>query len=292
MRWVLRSGAALLLALGMVATAVAAAPDGKSAATAVPLPTSVSSSGTLTGSANGSFAFYTFNYAGHNTTGTVTLNVTPTDSNTTNAVGVNLYQNGATLKSMNALGSTSGSNFGLFSSPSAGPVLVQVYNYLPGKTASYNFTITGVTAPTLTTSPSAVVPASVASSGTGPSASNGGSTAGTAVSLPASVGASGTLTGSGNGSFAFYTFNYPGNGAIGTITLDVTPNDPNLTNAVGVNLYQNGTTLKSMNALGTMSGTNSATFSSANAGPVVVQVYNYLPDQTAAYHFTITGASQ
>lgn len=292
MRWVLRSGAALLLALGMVATAFAAAPDGKTAATAIPLPASVSSSGTLTGSANGSFAFYTFDYPGKETTGTITLNVTPTDSNTTNAVGVNLYQNGATLKTMNALGSTSGSNFGIFSSPTAGPMLVQVYNYLPGQAASYNFTITGVTAPAAAMSPSTVSPASVTGSVATPSTRNGGSTAATAVSLPASVGASGTLTGSGNGTFAFYTFNYPGNGTTGTITLDVTPNDSNLTNAVGVNLYQNGGTLKSMNALGTTSGTNSTTFSSATAGPILVQVYNYLPDQTASYHFTITGASQ
>ncbi|MGH2460745.1 MAG: hypothetical protein ACRDIY_17965 [Chloroflexota bacterium] len=292
MRWVLRCGAALLLALGMVATAVAAAPDGQTAAAAIPLPASVSSSGTLTGSANGAFAFYTFNYPGHDTTGTITLNVTPTDSNTTNAAGVILYQNGVTLKTMNALGSTSGSNFGMFSSPNAGPVLVQVYNYLPGQAASYNFTITGVTAAATPMSPSTVTPASVAAPVATSSTRNGGSTAETAVPLPASVGASGTLTGSGNGTFAFYTFDYPGNGTTGTVTLDVTPNDPNLTNAVGINLYQNGATLKSLNALGTTSGVNSTTFSSATAGPVLVQVYNYLPGQTASYHFTITGASR
>ena len=85
---------------------------------------------------------------------------------------------------------------------------------------------------------------------------------------------------------------YPGKGTTGTITLDVSPTDSNTTNAVGVNLYQNGTTLKSMNALGATSRRNSATFSSATAGPVLVQVYNYLPDQTASHKLTITGAAQ
>ena len=276
MRWFLHVGAALLLALGIASNAVAATPDGKTATTAIPLPASVSTSGTLTGTANGSFAYYTFDYPGNGTTGTITLNVTPTDSNTTNAVGVNLYQNGATLRSMNALGSTSGSNLGLFSSSIAGPVLVQVYNYLPGQTASYNFTITGVTSRAGIAAPTG----------------GGGETAATAVPLPGLVSASGTLTGSAEGSFAYYTFKYPGNGTTGTITLNVTPTDSNTTNAVGVNLYQNGVTLGSMNALGSTSGKNIQQFSSPTAGPVLVQVYNYLPGQTASYNVTITGATQ
>jgi hypothetical protein len=117
--------------------------DGKTAATALPLPAALSASGTLVGSAVGSFAYYPFDYPGDGATGTLALTVSPTDSNTTNAVGVNLYQ-GGTLLAMNALGAVSGSNSRTFAPPTAGPVLVQVYNYLPGQAASYDLAITGL----------------------------------------------------------------------------------------------------------------------------------------------------
>lgn len=289
MRLVLSVGAALLLVLGIAAVALAATPDGKTAATAIPLPVSVSASGTLTGTEEGSFAYYEFDYPGDGSTGTITLNVTPTDSNTTNAVGVNLYQNGVTLRSLNALGSTSGSNTGLFSSTTAGPVLVQVYNYLPGQTATYLFSITGAgtTSPVTPREAMAVAPSTPV-----PATGSGGATPESAFPLLAAVNASGTLAGDSNGSFYYYTFDYPGKGSLATVKLDVTPTDPNLTNAVGVNLYQNGTNLQALNALGTVSGTNFTTFSSQTAGPVTIQVYNYLPGETATYHLTISGVAQ
>jgi|GEM_PF-5350679 len=93
----------------------------------------------------------------------------------------------------------------------------------------------------------------------------------------------------GRGERAGKVLDYPGDGSVGNITLNVTPSDSNTTNAVGVNLYQAGTTLLSMNAVSPKPGTNSGTFSSTTAGPILVQVYNYLPGQNASYAFAITG---
>jgi hypothetical protein len=145
MTWFLRIGAVLLLTLGMASLAFASTADGKTAGTAFPLPSSLSATGTLVGQSFGAFTFYTLDYAGNGSVGTITLNVSPTDPNTTNAVGVNLYHAGANLPTMNGLSLTPGRNTGSFSSATAGPILVEVYNYLRGQTASYNFAITGVT---------------------------------------------------------------------------------------------------------------------------------------------------
>jgi hypothetical protein len=57
---------------------------------------------------------------------------------------VNLYLAGATLLTMNGKGATPGSNSGTFSSMTAGTIVVEVYNYLPNETVSYNFAVTGI----------------------------------------------------------------------------------------------------------------------------------------------------
>ena len=100
--------------------------------------------GTQVGDYNGAFTFYSFSYPGNGEIGTFVLNVNPTDSNTTNAVGVNLYLAGTNLLTMNAKGATPGSNSGIFSSTTAGTIVVEVYSYLPNATVSYNFAVTGI----------------------------------------------------------------------------------------------------------------------------------------------------
>lgn len=289
MRWFLRVGTALLLIFVLSANVLAANPDGSTAATAIPLPASLSASGTLTGLAQGAFAFYTLDYPGDGSVGSITLNVNPTDSNTTNAVGVNLYQAGAMLLSMNALGATSGVNLGKFSSTIRAPVLIQVYNYLPGQEATYHFSVSGISGQGA--SVGGLSTATSSSPATGTTVGSGGQMAKSAVPLSASLSASGVLTGSPIGSFAYYTFNSPGDGRSGTLTLTINPTNPGTTNAVGVNLYQAGSTLLSMNATSSVPGTNSGAFSSATAGPILVQVYNYMSGQTASYTFAITGTT-
>jgi hypothetical protein len=292
MRWLLRLLAALLLVLGATTPTLAATPDGTSPATAFPLPSSLTTSGSLVGASTGAWVYYSFNYPGNGTLGAVTISVTPSDRGTSNAAGVNLYQNNAQgnttpLLSINAVGAIPGTNSATFSSAAAGPILVQVYNYLPNHSTRYTVAITGLpyqgpTAPSALAPASGPTPAPTAVSGPG-------LTPATAGHLPSSLSASGTITGSGGGSYQYYTFTYPGSGQTGIVNLTVSPGDPLTSNAVGINLYQGSSRLASMNAVGPSPGVNSATFSSATAGPVLVQVYNFRPNQPATYSFTITG---
>jgi hypothetical protein len=267
-KWFLRIGVALLIASGLASTALAAADDGQTPATAIQLPTSLSASGNLVGSSEGGFNFYTFTNPGEGTTANISLSVTPNDPNTTNAVGVNLYQNGVNLLSMNGLSDTPGSRSGAFSTAMAGRILVQVYNYLPGLNAGYHFTITGIGAP----------PEQL------------GTTAASPLVMPQDMTASGTIVGGRSGAFRFYTLSYPG-GVTGTIALHVNPIDSNTTNAVGVNLYHEGANLLTMNGLGSIPGSNSGSFSSPTAGPILIEVYNYLPGQEVTYSFEVMGIS-
>jgi hypothetical protein len=208
MNWFLRVGAAMLLTFGLVTSAIAATGGGQTAATAVTLPTSLSASGSLAGSSEGAFTFYTFDNPANGTIGRVILNVTPSDSNTTNAVGVNLYEAGATLLNLNGLGSTPGTNSGTFSAATAGPVLVQVYDYLPGSNITYNFAISGITSAMTPVSPPVVATAVPETMGT---------TATNAIALPAALSATGSLVGKYQGAFIFYSFTNPSNGTSGPL---------------------------------------------------------------------------
>jgi hypothetical protein len=227
----------------------------------------------------GGFAFYAFDNPSIGTTGLFSLTFTPTDSTTANAFGVNLYQNGAQLLAMNGLSPNPGSNASNFSTAAAGPILVQIYNYLPASVASYSFTITGIA------SPSTSVTAPVVATPVGPI----GSTSANPLPQPASLSVAGSQVGNANGAFTFYSFNYPGNGEIGTVVLNVYPNDPNTTNDIGVNLYLAGANVLSMNAKGTIPGSNTGTFSSMTPGTVILEVYNYNPSLTYSYNVVVSG---
>jgi hypothetical protein len=280
MKWLLRVGAVVLLTLGLVSSVFAATGDGQTAATAIALPTSLSASGSFAGTTVGGFNFYTFDNPSSGTTGNFSLKFTPTDSTTANAVGVNLYQNGARLLAMNGLSPTPGSNASNFSTATAGPILVQMYNYLPGSVVSYSFTVTGIATPTTeVATPVVATPTPVPL----------GSTDARPIMLPASLSASGMQVGNASGAFTFYAFNYPGNGEVGTITLNVAPTDPNLANYVGVNLYLDGTNVLSMNSQSLTAGQKIGTFSSTTSGTVLLEVYNYNPFVTYTYNFTVSG---
>ena len=282
MNWFLRIGAGLLLALGLVATA-AAAPSGSTAATAKPLPASLSASGSIAGDSAGSYQYYTFNYPGDGSTGTITLNVTPTDPTVGNAVGLNLYQDGTQLASMNALSPTPGTNFAIFSSTTRAPILVQVYNYDQGATASYDFAITGVTASTpVTAAPSSATPAPAASSST--AAEKAAGTASNPIQLTAGKAISGTLAGDGGGSYVYYTIDYPGDGSTQTVTVNYSPTGIDVGNGVSVSIYQDGTTLNSESgSASSQPGTLAVGYTSLTKGPVLIQIANYNPSPTISY---------
>lgn len=287
MNWFLRIGAGSLLALSLVATA-AAAPAGSTAASAKPLPESLSASGTIAGDSAGSYQYYTFNYPGDGSTGTITLNVAPTDPTVGNAVGLNLYQDGTQLASMNALSPTPGTNFAIFSSTTRAPVLVQVYNYDQGATASYNFAITGVTESTpAATAPASATPAP-ASATTAPAATKeAAGTESDPIPLTAGKTLSGTLAGDGGGSYVYYTIDYAGDGSTQTVTVNYSPTGIDVGNGVSVSVYQDGTTLNSESgSASSQPGTLEVGYTSLTKGPVLIQIANYNPSPTISYNIS------
>lgn len=279
----LRFGLGFLLALALVSNVFAAAGDGTTAATAIPLPASLSATTTLAGSTGGAFVYYTFT-SSHAAAATLSVTVTPS---TSGGVGVNLYQAGALIASTNGVSpSASDGAQSLSFGVAPGPVLVQVYNYAAGQSAAISFGITGI---------DAVVPASSSAS-----ASAGSGTSAPASLAPAQpagfVAASsttlitwGSITGSAGGAYRYYTFNIPANRATGAITLVVSSRDPDTNRAVGINLLQDDVTLASINTASAVPGVNSAGFPLTTAGQVRVQVYDYLPGKSVDYAIVVAG---
>jgi hypothetical protein len=273
-QWFLRIGTGLLLALGIAMTAFAATPDGKTAATAIPISSSKAETGSLTGSSAGAFEFFTFEYPGDGSVGTITLSISPNDPATANAVGVNLYQGSNQLATMNAVGATPGTNSVTFSSTTMGPVLAQVYNYNQGETVSFSLTLSGVAQTTAPPAPQVTLPTPTpVAAGQSPS-----------KALPLTTSASGTLAGNPAGSFAFYTFNYPGDGSTQSVTLNYSPGGVDVGNAITLSVFQNGTQLVSDSGdHASAPGQLTVSFSSTTAGPVLVQIGNYNPSPTITY---------
>lgn len=276
MNWLLRIGAGLLLLLGSATTAFAATTGGgETPSTAIGLSETAPATGTLTGSAAGAFAYYTFQYPGNGSQGTLTLSISPNDPSTANAVGVNVYQAGATLATANAVGPTPGTNSVTFSSTTAGPILVQVYNYSQGEAVGYQLSLSGITAP-----------AATPSSSTAPTSSPAPAPAGASASSPISLtGArSGQLPGNTAGSYVYYTLDYPGDGSTQTVNLSFSPAGADVANAVFLNVYQNGTLLTSVQGTaGPALGQLVASYSSTTKGPVLIQIANYNAASTISY---------
>lgn len=275
MSWILRIGAGVLLALGAVASTFAATADGKTAATAIALSTSSPATGSLTGSAAGSFEFFTFDYPGDGSVGTLTLNVNTNDPAVDNAVGVNVYQGANLLATMNALGSPAGTNSVTFSSTTPGPILVQVYNYHPSASVAFSLSLSGVAA----TTPAPTTPVAPTAS---PTPTNAGSSPNNPIKLTTS--SSGMLPGNPAGSFVYFTVDYPGDGSTQSVTLNFSPAGADVANALIVNVYQNGNTLASVQATQAETlGQLTVSYSSTTAGPVLIQLANYNPSPTISF---------
>ncbi len=102
--------------------------------------------------------------------------------------------------------------------------------------------------------------------------------------------AHGSIVGSSAGAYNFYTVNYPGQYVVGTLTLNFSPSDPITSSAVGLDVYQNGTEIASTNGTsGPNPGTTTTPFAVAQAGPVLVEVYNYDPGENVTYELDLSG---
>jgi hypothetical protein len=109
--------------------------------------------------------------------------------------------------------------------------------------------------------------------------------------LPLTGIATGSLTGSTAGSYSYYTFDYPGNGSVATLSYSVSPNDPVTISSVGVNVYQGGTLLATNNAVGNPPGSSAVDFSSTTPGPILVQVYDYGQGLPANFQLQLSGVT-
>ena len=95
----------------------------------------------MNGSTAGAYRYLDFSYPTAGTQATLTLNYSPADPSTANAVGVNLWQNGALLATTNGVSSTPGSATLAFSSSTAGPILAQLYNYTNGESVDFSYIV-------------------------------------------------------------------------------------------------------------------------------------------------------
>jgi hypothetical protein len=280
MRWLVRIAAGLVLALGLVLPAFAAQPDGRTPQTAFPL--SGTAAGSLIGTTGGTFTYYTFNYPGDGSQGSLALTFSPGDQATANGIGVTLWQAGSQFKSISGVSNVPGANSTTFSSTTPGPILAQVYNYNPGVAVSYQLALAGVSQTAPAPAASGPAPAVAAPTPTPVPAAGGDGSANSP--FPLSAPASGILPGSKYGSFVNYTFNYPGDGSQQSATLDFSPRGNEVGNAVFLTLYQNGVQLaQGQGSASQTLGHIVVNFSSTTSGPILAQVSNYNMDATISY---------
>jgi hypothetical protein len=99
-----------------------------------------------------------------------------------------------------------------------------------------------------------------------------------------------SLWGNRAGSFAYYRFEYPGNGSVITIDLDAAPGDPVALQGVGFNVYgYNGYLIGSGTRDLYIADRKTLEWADQNRGPWLVQVYNYLDGVSVAFHLKVQG---
>ncbi|HEX5416747.1 MAG TPA: hypothetical protein VFZ25_13845 [Chloroflexota bacterium] len=266
------------LALGSGGFAAAATISGSAGSSSNPISLISGKlvSGSLTGSSAGNFAYYSYNYSGDGSPDTLTLSLNTENPAISNSVGINLWQNGSEVETMNATGSAPGTNTLTFFSGTAGPVLVQVYNYANGTPVAYQLAFTGANAAAASPAGASTSPASSPSSTATPTKSG---TASNPTELKGSM--SGRLMGSTAGSYVYYTLPYAGDGSTQTVNLSFAPNDPAAANALFIAVYQNGNQLTlAQGSEAGPPGQLAVSYSSATQGPVVIQLGNYNPADT------------
>ena len=262
--------AGLLAGFAIVGSAGAVAPDGSSAANAIPLTTG-SDSGTIVGSGAGAYRYYVLQGVKADAEVSINFTFSPTEQPVANAIGLVAWQQGARLGQITGQSYTPGATNLRFRTPAAGDVVLQVYSYYPGVAVTFGLqaVATGgavVYPPAPTETPKSLSPAQ--------------------PGAPASS-TSALLPGNRTGSAHYYQFSYPGGGVVRSITLTVSPNGADVTNAVFLSVYQDGKLLVTGCAREVVvPGVLTLRYSSASSAPVLVEVANYNASRTIAYTLT------
>ena len=235
-----------------------------------PVALTGSFSGSLAANSGGSYRYAQFNYPGDSSTVTLNLTVDNALPLETGAAGFNIYQAGNMIGSSTEISPNTASY--TLSSSTAGPVLIQVFDF-NGSTGE-NFTLTPQGLPSMTP---AATPASTATT-------SAAATANAKPSQNPQLGgaATGSLAGNSGGSFALYTLAFPGNTGNTTLSLDVSPTLDVANAAVGFNVYDANGNLAGSGQQ-TDVGTISLNISNLAAGSYTVQVFNYDPSSTVSY---------
>jgi len=114
--------------------------------------------------------------------------------------------------------------------------------------------------------------------------------AGMPVHLPGDQVVEFTLVGSPAGSFAYYTIDYPGDGRIIALDLDLAPGDPVASHAAGLNVYgPNGFFIGSARRSLTKVDRKTLYWSDTNPARWLIQVYNYLDGTPISFRLQIGG---
>jgi hypothetical protein len=110
------------------------------------------------------------------------------------------------------------------------------------------------------------------------------------VAIPYDQGYDFALWGSRAGSFAYYKLEYPGNGSVITIRLDMAPGDPAAQRGLGFNVYAiDGYLIGSGTRAEDVADQKVLQWADFNRGPWLIQVYNYLDGLLANFHLQVQG---
>jgi hypothetical protein len=110
------------------------------------------------------------------------------------------------------------------------------------------------------------------------------------VDIPYDQEVSFTLSGNRAGAFAYYSIEYPGDGRVVTIELDLAPGDPVAMNAAGLNVYgPNGYFIGSGVKSPDKVDRKVVQWSDYNRTRWLIQVYNYLHDVPVSFRLKVSG---
>jgi hypothetical protein len=268
-RLLVGGGAAACLLLPGAALADSPAAPAAGALPSNPLPLSSAITGSLAANSGGSFRYAQFSYPGDSSTVTLNLTVDNALPLETGAAGFNVYQAGNLIGSSSDTSPTTAS-FNLISS-TAGPVLVQVFDYDGSNGVNFTLTPQGLPAAAAT---------AATTSATGTAAVSPKTASSQILSLGGS--AAGTLAGNSGGSFAVYSLDYAGSNQDMALNLAVTPADAVASTAVGFNIYDAQGNLVTSGQQ-TDVGTVSQDITNLASGSYTVQVFNYDPTTSVSY---------
>jgi hypothetical protein len=229
--------------------------------------TAYTAEGQIAGSAAGAFNYFTVEYAGGDTQLSVSLTVTPSNVMEPGAYGFNVYEGETLLVSGDEVERTptSATKTAVLSRQSPGVLVIQVYNYRDGETASYSLGVNG-----------AAGSVADAIGNTGPESSLQLSSA--------QVAYRGTVR--GNGGFAYYGFNYQGSGERVTLVLGFKPGYGITAGGVGLNLYRGPdlvATSATSEGASTASGVSIVTYDHYEGAYIGVLLFNYTTDIPVEY---------